>query len=719
MSSEGAEMGKTCGIWCMMCFLILALCGCGVRQVDLEGMEVWEPGWERVEHEIYKGEGVFLGNICAAGGRLLYSVADEEEKTFYYVQDIEPRISIPLLTVDNTTAAVMDCWLDQEGNAYFIFWEKLGEEEDPEENLYLRKYDFQGETADIRKLNDFFRGEEDDCSLWKVRTDAGGNILVYSGLAYLLLDPEGNVLKEDSMEENFREFAYAGGNSALLGQREGYRDVFSWLNLDSGRRKKISDIPDLDSIGRICYHGECTLVATSLGLYGSNAGKGPSQMLFKWTDFGILGENIRCIYREGDAFHCVTQQDDGIYDITCVKPENFPERTELVLGCLGEWGFLRGAVARFNSSNPDILLKVVDYYEGDELSAVNKMYNAILAGEGPDIIQFGSMYADDAVLAEQGLLEDLNGYLDQSVIVGREDLVAPLYRALQIGGALYMLPTNFTVEALATRKEWAKEGLLELAAEMPGMGCNVSREVLLDLFAAYCLRSGEEYARNRGMIADYLKAAAVIPEDAAYSADDTMRRDGKILYDAGGINEMMDYLYKKAVWGGQFTLTGIPGAEGNGMAFLPVNCFGISARSGHKEEAWRFLESFFSEEWHDGITPDWRFSADGRMLEKQFQKSMEIPCEEDEDGNIQREYPVQSYQVSAGEVVDVYAARQGDVDEMKEIIDGICLVRRDNSAVYRILQEEASGYFAGDKSLEETVELIVNRLNLLFGERNS
>jgi maltose-binding protein MalE len=94
----------------------------------------------------------------------------------------------------------------------------------------------------------------------------------------------------------------------------------------------------------------------------------------------------------------------------------------------------------------------------------------------------------------------------------------------------------------------------------------------------------------------YIKIAEQLPQQAMFQTNDLLMREGKIPFNLECIGDMQQYLYKKSIWGEDAVYTGFPGAEGNGRIFIFVNCFAINSQSTHKEEAWKFVESYFTEE---------------------------------------------------------------------------------------------------------------------------
>lgn len=406
-------------------------------------------------------------------------------------------------------------------------------------------------------------------------------------------------------------------------------------------------------------------------------------------------------------------------DSRAQQKETFPdsgeaesEPAELTLGCFGDTYWLRNAVAQYNKES-DCVIVIVDYWQEDTAEAVNRMYNDILAGKGPDIIGFESTMVNDTVLGRAGMLEDLTVYLERSDVIGPEDFVEPLYQALEDEGKRYMLPTNFIIEGIITKERWAggdgiwtPEECLKGVEENKDLEFGIDRGDIADILGMYGLDGMHDGQEDMGT---YLKIGKYLPEQKVYNPSYEVRQDGKLFMELGSVTSVEDYLYDKAQWGDDIRYMGFPGAEGNSMAFMPVNCYGISSGSAYKEEAWSFLESLFAQEKREAVTPDHYFSAYKKGLEEQFDKVSEIKYYEDENRNLE-ELPIF---VDRSEGVNIYAARPEDIEEIRKMIGGIKLVRRADQAAAKIIGEEAGAFYAGDRSLEETIGIIQNRIGTL------
>lgn len=239
----------------------------------------------------------------------------------------------------------------------------------------------------------------------------------------------------------------------------------------------------------------------------------------------------------------------------------------------------------------------------------------------------------------------------------------------------------------------------------------MSRNELLRCGAMY---GGYSTQSNDANLKMYLEIASALPEQICYEPDEFLRQSGQIPFETTVLSDMTDYMYKKSAWGEDAIFAGYPEAEGNGMAFCPANCFGISSKSGYKEEAWRFLERFFTEEWQENITPNWSFSICKEVLEHQLYTAMEINYYDDAYG-VKQEVPILTYRTSE-DTIDVYPARIEDVEHLKEIISGIKVINRGDSSFGDIVQEEALYYFDEKKSIDETIDIINNRVNVFISE---
>lgn len=741
IKTESIKMKKILFYMCVISILLFSACASQTNRVETENtlsqqsevtnteesnLLIWSPDWEEERHTIYKNDlnnDSWFSGIRTGNDRCIYSTATTFTETFYDIRNSASGDAEELFTIDMTESDVLDYTVNTEGNAYFLVLET---KEDREE-IWVWKYDLDGVRTDIRQLNEFHKGEEDECCNWQIRVQGNGTILVYSGLGYILFDENGATIQEETLTPGKYykyDVWYVGKNTAVIKKYDEVEYASFWArDLSTGKEEKIQkmplDIPSGSNLGLIEDKCGNYLCFNNVNLYCYHPEKQEIQILFKWSDYGISGEEVEEIYLNGSELHCILLQDDTLSDVSFKNTAGNTQKTRIVLGCIGETSYLRSAVTEFNKTHRDYVVLMEDYWQEDEEEAVQAVYRKVLAGDGPDIMVFSSEYVNDIVLGEAGMLEDLNAYLKESEVISSEDIVAPLYDALQVNDKLYMLPAYFSLDTLITRKEWLNEDgaldnqrILTILQEHSDLEISISQSELLKRYALYGIAGQKEYEIDGNVIKDYLQLARLFPEESIYQPDDSVRRDGKVLLEQVSIHNAVDYLYNSSVWGEDSVMTGYPEIQGNGMVFYPVDCFAVCTTSKQKENAWKFIESFFMEQLQEDTISVWTdFSICKNTLEKQFTAAMRREYYVDEEGE-QQEIPIQTYYLGE-ETEEVYAAREEDIAKIKDMIQGIRVIRRPNTPLVNILLEEASVYFSGDKDLEEVTNVIVNRLKLL------
>ena len=394
--------------------------------------------------------------------------------------------------------------------------------------------------------------------------------------------------------------------------------------------------------------------------------------------------------------------------------------TEIILGDIGGASTLQEAVADFNGKNDGITIIIHDYCEENISDGISCLYDDILTGKGPDIIIFSTDEMDVEVLTEKGAIENLIPYLEKSDVIGEEDIVDSAYQVLTADGGLYMLPTNFVLYTLITKEKWCsnKENFTFEEALRAVRECEEDPMISRDLFlqeGAICGGYSGETEDNR--LEQYIKIAEQLPQQAMFQTNDLLMREGKIPFNLECIGDMQQYLYKKSVWGEDAVYTGFPGAEGKGRIFIFDNCFAINSQSTHKEEAWKFVESYFTEEGQKTIAPNWNFSILQDVLDQQLSDSRKQEYYQTSDGKREK-LPILTYEIG-GTYENVYAAQDEDIQDVREMINNTKVMQRSDLPFIRITQEEALYYFNGEKSIEETVAAIRNKIDEMPNATNA
>ena len=106
------------------------------------------------------------------------------------------------------------------------------------------------------------------------------------------------------------------------------------------------------------------------------------------------------------------------------------------------------------------------------------------------------------------------------------------------------------------------------------------------------------------------------------------------------------------------------------------------------------------------------------------EKAMEKNYEYDENGDILRDEngePVEaskgSFSYGDGPMIEVYAMTQEQYDTVNGLIENTNRIMRYDQSLMEIINDEAGAFFAGEKTAEETAQLIQNCVQLYMAEQ--
>lgn len=657
-----------------------------------------------------------ISRFCGAGGNMILACLEEEGSKEYlcYAGDGQNCELKPFYCANLWEEAVLTFYPKGEKSAYLVTLRV----EDGEADTYLLETDFYGNQKILANVNDFYCGDADYGNTWRLQRDWKGNLLLYSDFALWYLDAEGNILSKQVFDQPYSYQLTCLKNGDILivkNDNEGRQQVYL-REKETGKEKLLAGVAaDTVSLEFCSETEDSFLVRKDTGLFRYWISQGKEEKIWDWSAYGINGSDIYLMFytRKGEL-GCLFRENDSVSSALWSNEREWEEKEYLKLACIGKTDFINGMVADFNRKYPQYLLEIIDYGERDEELALNFLYQDVLAGNAPDIIAINPEYMDYVELGRKGILEDLQPFMERD---GTDiEIVDSVYDAVLSEGKFYMLPCNFTLDVCITKEQWLNEegrlqiqDILRFLEESPKLyPDSVGREWLLEMMflgnSYQAWQNGEELRADK--IAEYLILAGKMPEEALYNTDEDLYKENKVLFETGSIREVLYYTYYKTLWGEGFACTGYPNVEGNGVVLVMENSMGICAESGHKEAAWRFLVECARGE----RAYVWSFSALEPQLEKQFVQAAERWMTVDYDGN-DMEIPRSTYEYK-GETISLYAASEEEIEAVRKLIDGACVVKRENREVLNILHEEAAYYFAGQKSAEEAAKIIVNRMNL-------
>ena len=477
-----------------------------------------------------------------------------------------------------------------------------------------------------------------------------------------------------------------------------------------------------------------------------------TEEILTWTDCDINGSYVQMIQPMEDGRIAVYSENwsDNTKEVaylTKTEAAKVTEKKIITLATMFSDQNIQQAVVNFNKRSDTYKVKIVTYFDEstewtetkyqDAMAALN---NAITSSNCPDIIDLS--YGNVNSYVSKGLLADLTPYLENSS-VKKEELMESVLDAYTFGDRLVCVPTGFTISTimgrtsqLGERTSWTIKDIMEFAAQYPeaklfeysskGSMLNTCLQYSSDAFIDYstgkCSFDSQEFL-------EILEFANTFETETEWDREgDSLPKqisDGRILLNAINIYEMTEMQMYSLMFNEPVTFIGYPTVDGsNGNRINGQNCYAITTKIKNPEGAWSFIESMLQYE----EVSEWRgnsyFPIRKDMLEESFEIAMKENGAYDENGDIMLDEngdPMIQPKVTWGYddwECEVYAATPEQVQAVRELIDSSVAATNNDETILNIIQEEAQGYFEGQKSAQDVANVIQSRVQTYVSENS-
>lgn len=421
------------------------------------------------------------------------------------------------------------------------------------------------------------------------------------------------------------------------------------------------------------------------------------------------------------------------------------------------------AAIRFNKKNTGVRISTVDYssYNNEDneyTGALKQFNNDIITGNMADIVILDSSQPIESYF-HKGYFADLNKYIDDPEKgINRADYLDNIFRASEIDGKMYSLITAFSVNTLAAKSEfvgtkpgWTFEEMMNCIKNAPE-GCmaffDYGRDSIMQNLFNFSMNSfldwekGTTLFNTQGFI-DFIKYLSTCPEKgyweayydnydySNYDADEERAMDEKYqlrfyknyaLFEfeyCYSINSYLNAIRNFATE--DITFIGFPTNDenSNGAVISPNMELAISANSKVKDQAWEILKFILTDE--KNLENSYQFSPSRAAMKKITENAKDNYWFGDAVSEEQLEwYRSQKY---SEDYIEYLKNSRPAFDEkyaqkMMDIIEGANTVSRTDSALYEIISDELSGFFAGSKSAEDTAKVIDSRVSIYISENS-
>lgn len=509
-------------------------------------------------------------------------------------------------------------------------------------------------------------------------------------------------------------------------------------------------------------------------IYGYAAKTDTKEKLVDWLACDVDTNNMTGFSMLSDSRVAALMQDWSTDPTTYqlivlhrVDASEIKEKKVLTLACMYlDWN-LRSMIVEYNKTNDEYRINVVDYSEyatdDDYNAGVTKLTTEIISGSVPDIFLTSNLPIDK--YAAKGVIADLNTFMDGGNGLSRDYFVPQVMSALEKDGKLYELPTSFSVQtayalssiasqydtwnvaavqdAMTQLQEgatvfsdgWTKNTALSncLSRNLSAFvdwttgKCEFDSEAFQQLLA-FCNSFPAETSDGDGAIA-YAPSADIAVDDAMWDSDATRITNGKQLMSTIGMYSFDSYIWNVYAIRDKITFTGYPTEDGSGSSFELQMPMAISSVTKYPDAAWDFVCSIIKKmntidenNYYYGF-PISQAAFDAEMTDimtEQYQLD-ENGEQVDWDGDGEPDKAIRgSYEtMENGETVykDVYALTQEDIDQILGVINSTRSVYDYDQEILDIITDEVAAYFAGDKDVQTTANMIQSRVNLYVQEQ--
>ncbi len=605
---------------------------------------------------------------------------------------------------------------------FFVVFDERGKETRrvPLQGDQLNEYDFLSNEMDV---------------------DANGNYLL-AGRVLRIYSPEGQMTGQISLgEEVWFNHAFTADNGVTYIQS--FDGMAShWQILDS-QKQTLQDAAELPmnvyGIGRTDREG-MLLVYGQEGVWQFDQEKARLLPMLRWSELGVRGETVIGVGQKGDGILAYSRE----AEVIAIEPReegNGPKELVIAVAMSPDSDLVNVATA-FNRSQSDWIVKIKNYGKDVWVSTqaqepINRMMIDVLGEEPPDLIDVSLCFGTNLSpkpkdLMEQGYVEDLYPYLEKGNALSVDDLEEKVLEYFEVNGKLVTIPRKYSLRLLLVDgavfgdgDRWSVEEMMEYDRLHPDKtlftDCtaeSVLPVVLLDQLESFVSIEQKSVNLDHALFRESLKYAASYPDtkkEIYFSRDDQLVKFCTI-------EKWIDIQCLQKEWyEGRGKLVGYPTVDGSFRTkIMPTGqALAICSKSKNKEGAWRFLEFFLEDD--QGC-----FGMDGVMkagfpVNKKILRRMEEE-QSAENGPLRTDRDLSGIQMRTwnpegnGEYYSLHPITAEERQMVKKILEGADVREMQYFDLKQMVREECEPYFAGQKSLEETIRVIQNRVNLYLQE---
>lgn len=362
-------------------------------------------------------------------------------------------------------------------------------------------------------------------------------------------------------------------------------------------------------------------------------------------------------------------------------------------------------ISMFNLKNQEYQIQTKQYESVDQLKT------QLMSGKGPDLYPVGGIGAKYIVAA--GMAEDLHPYLEKSERIDTNELHHKILELSSVDEVLVSIPSSFAISTLigaaselGNEPGWTIDEFLTYVNDHRGRmlysGGPDSRKYIIWYYLWAKWDALVDYSEKKACF-DTQEFRDILT--FAYTYEDYGYEEHTLL-DSLGLDSVSSFEHAQEDWNNDMVIIGFPTAEKTPRhGFWAQNDYAINKASACKEGAWAFIEYLLLQELEETEKNDRYFAFPTYLpaLEAQFEKA--------------KQRIGKSVVDAEGLYVFTTSVTEDDITQIKTLIDSISY-KFENDSAEEIIYEEIAAFLKGGKTIDETIDIIQNRVQLYLDELN-
>jgi ABC-type glycerol-3-phosphate transport system substrate-binding protein len=588
---------------------------------------------------------------------------------------------------------------------------------------------------------------------FQIGVDGEGNIAISSNETMVLI-ADGKKKGEIHLEEGAVVYDYARSTtgslyaSIIAGTSRSVRRVeFSTYELVS-----IEGMPmSIGAIGEIAdgsYAGmdHALLVSDNEGLYLADLNQSKTYIIANWEACGVSGSTVRGVQiREGKIYvSTLSPSLSGELAILTQRKEGEGTKAEgprvLRLAVNMKSTALSNIVSGYNRSQKNYRVEIVDYSNIAAENRADRMVADLLGDNPPDLLNMTTFFTGFNPTFEdflnQGYVDDLMPYLEKSEKVSTDDFLEKVMEMVTFEKGIPAIPSTVMIDTMIVSKTefgdrmgWSVEELMAYDKAHPELQPqdHCTRGAFSFIWIYPNLESFVDFENklasfDSAAFREMLEYAHTYPVGDGTYYPYSLEQFTQRVY----LESVMDiqtvrntYFLKTAEF------IGYPSLDGKPLFFLQPDSNGVTpaicSRSKEKEGAWDFIEYILSQ---NPITIGYNDSYSGIPTNKKYLQE-NIDALAAEDGLLsQGARPLAGIPQTSYDPIEpdestwyiTYPFTEEEVDILYSLLNGATVRDQRVYAIRGIVNEELGGYYADQKSLDQTIDAIQSRVQLFLNE---